>query len=558
MPSYQWPPISGGGGGVSSVTASSPLASSGGATPNISIQNADATHTGALTSTDWNTFNNKANASLNNLSAVAINASLIPNLNGAINLGSAAKEWGDLFVNNLKDSSGVSLFQPNNRQLLNTSGTPVIDFSTTTVDFLTHRLTSIVNPTGPQDAATKSYVDAATSAAITSINTLTPTAQFLVTGTAGTDFGIVSSVATHTFNLPVASASNTGKLSNSDWSTFNSKQAAGNYITALTGDVTATGPGSVAATLATVNGNVGSFGSSTSIPNFTVNAKGLITAAGSNVVIAPAGTLTGTTLASNVVTSSLTSLGIQSVALNMGSHQINAVTNPTSAQDAATKNYVDTAGATYLVKTNNLSDVSSPSTSFANISPLTTAGDIIYENNTPAPARLPIGTAGQVLTVVSGLPAWQPAGGGGGSGGSELMLSTGNGHGSVNQNIRRYSNVLTDTGTGVDWTYADSATDGMSVTIINDGVYQVDKSDYRTTGACSFGVSKNAVGADLTTALQSINGNRIMCITSASTNLAAACGNPMKLVNGDIIRSHDDATEDAADNFVRFHMVRVS
>ena len=80
-------------------------------------------------------------------------------------------------------------------------------------------------------------------------------------------------------------------------------------ITALTGDVTATGPGSVAATLATVNANVGSFGSSTAIPVFTVNGKGLITAASTAAVIAPAGTLTGTTLASNVVSSSLTSVG---------------------------------------------------------------------------------------------------------------------------------------------------------------------------------------------------------------------------------------------------------
>lgn len=46
-------------------------------------------------------------------------------------------------------------------------------------------------------------------------------------------------------------------------------------ITALTGDVTASGSGSVATTLANVNSNVGSFTNA----NITVNAKGLITAA---------------------------------------------------------------------------------------------------------------------------------------------------------------------------------------------------------------------------------------------------------------------------------------
>lgn len=55
-------------------------------------------------------------------------------------------------------------------------------------------------------------------------------------------------------------------------------------ITALTGDGAATGPGSVALTLATVNANVGSFGSATQVAAFTVNAKGLTTAA-SNVSI---------------------------------------------------------------------------------------------------------------------------------------------------------------------------------------------------------------------------------------------------------------------------------
>lgn len=57
---------------------------------------------------------------------------------------------------------------------------------------------------------------------------------------------------------------------------------------AITGDITynsgnfdGTANVTAAATLATVNSNVGSFGDATTVPTFTVNAKGLITAAGS-------------------------------------------------------------------------------------------------------------------------------------------------------------------------------------------------------------------------------------------------------------------------------------
>ena len=44
-----------------------------------------------------------------------------------------------------------------------------------------------------------------------------------------------------------------------------------------------------------------------------------------------------------------------------------------------------------------------------------TTGDIIYASGSNTPARLGIGSEGQVLTVSSGVPAWSAASGGGGS-----------------------------------------------------------------------------------------------------------------------------------------------
>ena len=45
--------------------------------------------------------------------------------------------------------------------------------------------------------------------------------------------------------------------------------------------------------------------------------------------------------------------------------------------------------------------------------PMTTTGDVIYSSSGSTPARLGIGSAGNVLTVASGVPSWAaPAGGG--------------------------------------------------------------------------------------------------------------------------------------------------
>ena len=57
------------------------------------------------------------------------------------------------------------------------------------------------------------------------------------------------SIAANAISISQANTTTNGFLSSTDWNTFNNKQAAGNYITALTGEATASGPGSASVTL---------------------------------------------------------------------------------------------------------------------------------------------------------------------------------------------------------------------------------------------------------------------------------------------------------------------
>lgn len=126
-----------------------------------------------------------------------------------------------------------------------------------------------------------------------------------------------------------ASGSQDGFLSLGDYTTFSNKQPAGNYITVLTGDATASGPGSAALTLATVNGSVGSFTNA----DITVNAKGLITAAASGIV--------------NLLTEVSGILPIANGGTNASSQVTNGLNyfNGTSITSTSTLSYTDTGAA---------------------------------------------------------------------------------------------------------------------------------------------------------------------------------------------------------------------
>lgn len=159
-----------------------------------------------------------------------------------------------------------------------------------------------------------------------------------VTGGTGAVIGAGTSIAQQ-----VATAGQNGYLSSANWTTFNSKQAAGNYITALTGDVTASGPGSVAASIAATS-------------NATlVTLSALTTAASlSTVGTITVGTWSGTT-----------------IALNKGG---TGQTTKAAAFDA--------------------------------LSPMSASGDLIYGGASGTGTALVKQNDGDVLTLVSGLPAW--------------------------------------------------------------------------------------------------------------------------------------------------------
>lgn len=116
----------------------------------------------------------------------------------------------------------------------------------------------VANMAGPAATGTSGYLSStdwttfnAKQAALTLGNlTDAGTDGITVTGGTGAVVGSGTSLAQH-----VADTTHNGYLASTDWVTFNAKQPAGSYLTALTSDVSASGPGSAAATVNTVGGS---------------------------------------------------------------------------------------------------------------------------------------------------------------------------------------------------------------------------------------------------------------------------------------------------------------
>lgn len=177
--------------------------------------------------------------------------------------------------------------QSTNHPIINTDILTIGSNSTTTAPFYFDpslpfaKIGSQLLVTGSTTLQNFTFINA-TGTQATTTNFFSPSGTFTnLFGTNITGFGLGSCTGTSALTF--------------SGTTFGCTAQPQGTITSLTGDVTGSGTGAVATTLATVNGNVGSFGGTNSIPNFTVNGKGLITAAGVNTPSIPASEITSGT-----------------------------------------------------------------------------------------------------------------------------------------------------------------------------------------------------------------------------------------------------------------------
>lgn len=199
-----------GQGTVTSIATTSPILGGPITTSGtISIQQADSSKGGYLSSADWNTFNNKGNGTVTSVSGTGSSAGLT--LSGSVTTSGSLTLSGTLStpVSTINDSTTVG------QNLVKLTNPSAVTFLRVNAD----------NTVSSLDAATfRTAIGAGTS----STNGTVTSVSALTLGTSGTDLN--SSVATGTttpvitLNVPTASATNRGVLSSTDWSTFNGKQ----------------------------------------------------------------------------------------------------------------------------------------------------------------------------------------------------------------------------------------------------------------------------------------------------------------------------------------------
>jgi hypothetical protein len=138
---------------------------------------------------------------------------------------------------------------------------------------------------------------------------------------------------------------------------------------------------------------------------------------------------------------------------------------------------------------------------------------------------------------------------------STVQVNSGNGHGSTNTKIRRFTTTLKNIGTAI--TYADSATNGATFSINEDGVYAISYVDTYSAGGANFGISVNS--NQLTTNVATITDSHLVILNESSTNAKNIASATVPLTVGDIVRAHTDGNPNGSTNInSRFIITQVS
>ena len=122
-------------------------------------------------------------------------------------------------------------------------------------------------------------------------------------------------------------------------------------------------------------------------------------------------------------------------------------------------------------------------------------------------------------------------------GDSAVVVHTGNGHGSTNTKIRRFTTAMTNVGSAI--TYADSATLGATFTINETGIYSIIYNDGEQA-ASGIGISRDS--SQLNTGIEGIAvADRLAMEDDADARLRSL-GIVERFSSGAVIRAHSGAT----------------
>ena len=364
-------------GTVTAVTATAPVASSGGTAPDISLAAAYG-----------DTKNPYAAKTANYvLAGPASGAAAVPAFRALVAADIPSLPYGTGTVTSVAaltlGTTGTDL----SSTVANSTTTPVITLNVPTAsatnrgalssaDWTTFNnkqpagtyVTSVTGtaPVVSSGGTTPAISMAAASASVNGYLTSTDWSTFnskgsgTVTSVTGTAPVVSSGGATPAISIAAASASVNGYLTSTDWSTFNGKQPAGAYLTAVTSDAPLTGAGTAASHL--------------SMPAATTSVSGYLTSTDWN---------TFNNKGSGSVTSVSFTGGIISVAT--------ATTTP-ALTVAGTS-----GGIPYFAS----------GTTWASSSALTQYGVVYGGGAGAAPVATAAGTTGQVLTATTGgAPTW--------------------------------------------------------------------------------------------------------------------------------------------------------